>query len=321
MDAAERALLATTVGDALAAAPERDAAAVDAVLEGLGWLDMLASEPADALAVVFDALGRANASATVLDDVVAHALGIEPRPDVAVLLPSFGAWQVPGRVDNGHVRSRGLATARHAGATEVVVICRDPTEFCTATLSASAATSKRVRGIDPDLGLSIVEIDARATVTPIEPELWDTAVALARRAIAQQLAGASHAMLDLARAHAVDRVQFGRPIASFQAVRHRLADALVAIEGLDAALHAAADPPTPQTAALAKAVAGRTVRTVAAHGQQVLAGIGFTTDHPFHRYLKRTIVLDGLFGSADDIALDIGRTLLRTRNVPTLIEL
>src|SRR5262249_6564681 len=124
-----------------------------------------------------------------------------------------------------------------------------------------------------------------------------------------------------ARQHALDRVQFGTPIERFQAVRHRLADALVAIEALDAALVAAADAPGKETAALAKAIASRSARTVAAHCQQVLAGIGFTTDHPFHRYLKRTMLLDGLFGNADDLALAIGRTLLEARDVPTLIEL
>jgi alkylation response protein AidB-like acyl-CoA dehydrogenase len=60
---------------------------------------------------------------------------------------------------------------------------------------------------------------------------------------------------------------------------------------------------------------------VAGHCQQVLAGIGFTTGHPFHRFLKRTMALEGLFGSADEIVLDLGRQLLATRHVPTLIEL
>jgi alkylation response protein AidB-like acyl-CoA dehydrogenase len=60
---------------------------------------------------------------------------------------------------------------------------------------------------------------------------------------------------------------------------------------------------------------------VATHCQQVLAGIGFTTDHPFHRFLKRTMALDGLFGTADTIVTDVGRKLLETRAVPTLIEL
>jgi alkylation response protein AidB-like acyl-CoA dehydrogenase len=128
-------------------------------------------------------------------------------------------------------------------------------------------------------------------------------------------------MLALARSHALERLQFGRPVAQFQAVRHRLADALVAVEALEATLAAAREEANSDTAALAKAVAGRTARTVAAHCQQVLAGIGFTTQHPFHRFLKRTLALEGLFGSADEIVLDVGRQLLATRRVPTLIEL
>ena len=60
---------------------------------------------------------------------------------------------------------------------------------------------------------------------------------------------------------------------------------------------------------------------MAAHCQQVLAGIGFTTEHPFHRFLKRTLLLEGLFGSADEIVLDVGRRLIAERRVPTLIEL
>ena len=128
-------------------------------------------------------------------------------------------------------------------------------------------------------------------------------------------------MLALARSHALTRVQFDRPIAGFQAVRHRLADALVAVESLEATLTAAREEPNPDTAALAKAVAGRTARTVATHCQQVLAGIGFTTEHSFHRFLKRTLALEGLFGSADAIVLDVGRRLLAERRVPTLIEL
>jgi len=86
-------------------------------------------------------------------------------------------------------------------------------------------------------------------------------------------------------------------------------------------LDADRDEAGPETAALAKAVAGRSARTTAKHAQQVLAGIGFTVEHPFHRFLKRVLALEGLFGSADEIVLDIGRTLLARRSVPTLIEL
>src|SRR5262249_28810165 len=158
-------------------------------------------------------------------------------------------------------------------------------------------------------------------VAPIDRGGWDAVVVAARRALGYETAGAARAMLELARAHALDRGQFGRPVARFQAARHRLAAALVAIESLDATLNAAADAPGIETAALAKIVAGRTARAVGTHCQQVLAGVGFTTEHPFHRYLKRTMLLDGLFGAADDITVAVGRTLLTTQSVPTLTEL
>ena len=63
------------------------------------------------------------------------------------------------------------------------------------------------------------------------------------------------------------------------------------------------------------------VVTTAIQCQQVLAGVGFTTDHPFHRFLKRTMMLDGLLGSPDELVLDLGRVLLTTRTVPTRLEL
>ncbi|MEW6272188.1 MAG: acyl-CoA dehydrogenase family protein [Thermodesulfobacteriota bacterium] len=99
------------------------------------------------------------------------------------------------------------------------------------------------------------------------------------------------------------------------------AEALVAVEALEASLGAAREEPGPDTAALAKAIAGRSALAVARHCQQVLAGIGFTAEHPFHRLAKRTLALEGVLGSADRIVLDAGRRLLAGRRVPTLIEL
>jgi alkylation response protein AidB-like acyl-CoA dehydrogenase len=191
-----------------------------------------------------------------------------------------------------------------------------------ATVGTSAADITPVRGVDPDLGLHAVLVSRPAGDTEsLDAGAWDAAVAAGRRAIAHEIEGACRTMLDLARTHAMERVQFGRPVVRFQAVRHRLSVAFVAVEALAATTAAAWDEPGPTTAALAKAVAGRTARTVGAHCQQVLAGVGFTLDHPFHRYLKRTMVLDGLLGSADEISIDLGHQLLTNRKVPTLVEL
>jgi hypothetical protein len=320
IEADERALLEESVRAALARAG--GAVPADALLEQLGWRELLDADPRAAVEIVFDALGRANAAAALLDDVLAAALGAKPRADLAVLLPRFGAWDAPGRVSGERVEAHGLATSRADRAGELLVVCAAQAELRAASVPTALAQVSAVRGIDPDAGLRAVRVRGRAArAERIDDLAWQAALAAGRRAVAQQMAGAGRAMLALACAHAAERVQFGRPIARFQAVRHRLAEALVAQEALEAALGAAGDTPGPETAALAKAVAGRSARSVAAHCQQVLAGIGFTTDHPFHRYLKRVLALEGLFGSADAITLDVGRALLASRRVPTLIEL
>jgi alkylation response protein AidB-like acyl-CoA dehydrogenase len=204
----------------------------------------------------------------------------------------------------------------------MLVVCGTDAELWVVTVPIALAEVGAVAGIDPDAGFRAVRVQGGAAVAkPLDAAVWKSAVALGRRAVGYQIAGASRAMLALACTHARERVQFGRPIARFQAVRHRLADALVAVEALEATLAVAGEEPNADTAALAKAVAGRTARTVVAHCQQVLAGIGFTTDHPFHRFLKRTVLLEGLFGSADEIVVALGRQLLAARKVPTLIEL
>lgn len=324
IDSGERLLLEESVRAAVGRARGvgKDGAAIDAALAALGWLELLGTEPDAAVDVVFRALGAADATATALDDVIVSALGTAPRADLAVLLPGTGSSDPPGRTAGDRLQAVGLATARVDTAGEILVVCRTEAAPCIVTVPTSAARVREVRGVDPDGELRTVSVEeSAAAAMPLDLAAWEAALALGRRAVAQQIAGACRAMLDLARGHALEREQFGHPIARFQAVRNRLADALVGLEALDATLAVASDDPRTETAALAKAVAGRTARTVASHCQQVLAGIGFTTEHSFHRYLKRTMALEGLFGSADGIILAWGRHLIASRRVPRLVEL
>lgn len=143
-------------------------------------------------------------------------------------------------------------------------------------------------------------------------------LAAGRRALGWWLTGASRAMLTLARDHAVDRVQFGRPVASFQAVRHRLAETLVAIEGAEATLAAATDD---LGCLLAKAAAGRAALTTARHCQQTLGGIGFTAEHDLHRHLRRILVLDGLLGSSRELVRTAGATVRTAGAAARLVHL
>ena len=146
----------------------------------------------------------------------------------------------------------------------------------------------------------------------------DVPLAAGRRALGWWLVGTSRAMLTLARQHALDRVQFGRPVASFQAVRHRLAETLIAIEGAEATLGATTDD---FGSLLAKAAAGQAALTAAKHCQQVLGGIGFTAEHELHRHAKRALLLDGLLGSARELTREAGARLRAEGSAPRLVHL
>jgi alkylation response protein AidB-like acyl-CoA dehydrogenase len=159
---------------------------------------------------------------------------------------------------------------------------------------------------------------------PLAGDAHTTAIvarAAAHRALAHDLTGAAQQMLDLAVAHACERVQFGRAIGSFQAVQHRLADTYVSVAGARVALEEAWTAPGSTTALLAKLWAGRAARTAARQSLQVLGGLGFTWEHPMHRYLRRVHVLDGLLGSSQQLARELGAEIRAAGDVPTLANL
>ncbi len=146
-------------------------------------------------------------------------------------------------------------------------------------------------------------------------------VAAGRQALGWWLVGSGRAMLALARQHALDRTQFGRPVASFQAIRHRLAETLVALEGAEGTLVAAAAEPADLSFLLAKAAAGQAALTAARHCQQVLGGIGFTAEHALHRHVKRALVLDAMLGSSRELLREAGATLRAKGFAPRLVQL
>ena len=137
------------------------------------------------------------------------------------------------------------------------------------------------------------------------------AIALA----AEQLGGAQRA-LDMAVAYAKVRQQFGRPIGSFQAIKHRCADLLLEVEslrsavGYAAAAVAAGSTEVPVLAPLLKAYASEVYSHVAGENIQIHGGIGFTWEHDAHLYLKRAKASELFLGDAsyhrDRLATRIG---------------
>ncbi len=121
---------------------------------------------------------------------------------------------------------------------------------------------------------------------------------------AEMLGGASRAM-EMTVDYAKERVQFDKPIGSFQAVKHRCADMLVDVEGMRSAVYyaawtvGAATDDASVAASTAKIWCSDAARRVMASALQVHGGIGFTWEHDLHLYLKRSQLDQLSFGDAD----------------------
>ena len=317
MEAAERALFADTVRQLTV---QHSGDELDRALDGLGWSDALAVDRPIAVSVLFEALGEAGATSSALDTVLCSVLA-PAEADSAVTLPPIRTCDAPARLDGSQVTIHGLGTRALGRHDTVVVVAPDQSGHACFVVPTNTLKLASARGLDPDLGLVEVTGSVERGTRAEGGADWGAAVAAGQLALGHELLGAARTMLELARVHALERVQFGRPIASFQAVRHRLAESLVAIEAAAALLAASWDEPDPVTAAMAKAVAGRSARTVARHCQQVLAGIGLTTEHPFHRYFRRVVVLDQVLGASSVLTRRLGGDALRTGSLPASFPL
>jgi hypothetical protein len=325
IDAAERALMAVTLRGL---AEELDGTDLVAALDAFGFADLLAEAPRDAVPALFTALGRAGSMSTSLQDVLLQPLA-EYLPvamtEFNVVLPGIGADLV-GATDGDVLAVRGLVIGARPATTFLAPVAMRGELVWVGLQEFSGISTRRVEGLDPALAMTeVTGVDVAADLVVAGQRAvaaWDAVATAGRLALGYQILGAVGQMIELAVDHARSRVQFGRPIGSFQAVRNRLADAHVAREGAAAALASAWDADDAYLAGLlAKSLAGRAARIAATHCQQVLAGIGFTAEHPFHRFLARALVLDSMLGSATELPEVIGARLISAGTIPRLVDL
>jgi alkylation response protein AidB-like acyl-CoA dehydrogenase len=143
-------------------------------------------------------------------------------------------------------------------------------------------TAQRAETMDPTRRLARVE--ARETTdVGADPCLADTAALL----LAAEQIGAASRCLDLTVQYTKDRVQFGRPIGSFQALKHRMADLYVAVQSARAVVDESISQPSPTSAALARFSASEAFSKVAAEAVQMHGGIAITWEHDIQLYFKR----------------------------------
>jgi alkylation response protein AidB-like acyl-CoA dehydrogenase len=136
---------------------------------------------------------------------------------------------------------------------------------------------------------------------------------LACVALSAEQVGTAERALELTVEYTKVRVQFGRPIGSFQALQHRMADLHVLVETARAASQAAADavgtPGLPLAAAVAKVHCSEALMRVTGEMIQLHGGIGITWEHPAHRYFKRAHGSWHLFGQPAEHVARIGAKL------------
>jgi alkylation response protein AidB-like acyl-CoA dehydrogenase len=171
----------------------------------------------------------------------------------------------------------------------------------------------------PQATIRLADAPARVVADPAEAQrVIEHALHVGSALLAVEQVGAAQHLLDLSVEYAKARLQFGRPIGSFQAVKHRLADLLVDLEhARSAAYHAVwaltdgSDDPA-LAASIAQATASAAFSRVATDTIQVHGGIGFTWEHQAHLYFKRATTDAALLGTPEQHRSRVAELVLDT---------
>ena len=243
--------------------------------------------PADA-AVVFEELGRALVPSPLLGTTLA---------ELALLAADRARRRGAGVAGRGRCDRRTGVRPRLRGQRRHRRHRRRHQRRQTRPVDAFSA--EPVTTMDPTRRLARLTAGSTAPLGT-DPGIADAAAIL----LAAEQIGAAARCLDLTVEYTKERVQFGRPIGSFQALKHRMADLYVAVQAARAVVNDAVDAPSATSAALARVAATEAFSTVAAEGIQLHGGIAITWEHDMHLYFKRA------HGSSH--ARSAARTLRRT---------
>ena len=215
------------------------------------------------------------------------------------------------------VAFEGEDIVAHAAASDLLIVEREGAAFCAplSDLSVSGELSvDRTRA----LGRLNVESDPRFRMRDDIDVRSELALARDRAALgtAAQLIGLSRRMLDMTVQYAKDREQFGKPIGAQQAVKHRLADALIQQELARPLVYragwalASSEPDAAIAVSMAKIYAGQAATFVAKQALQVHGAIGYTIEHDLHMWMKRAWALAAARGDAAHHRERVGRHVL-----------
>ncbi|MCR8899847.1 acyl-CoA/acyl-ACP dehydrogenase [Gordonia sp. GONU] len=278
-----------------------------------------------ALGEVLIAAGRALSPLPILGSVVTVqqliALAVRGEQRVGLLTDlvsgaSIGAFvaghrgdavRVEGPADQPILRGSVDAVLDAVSADLVLVTAAGPAGVGLYRVDPTDAgfTATRTRSVDLTREYTHVDLD-NCPARPVSTEDLDAALRrvedLATVARACEQLGAARRCLEMTTQYVAERIQFGRTLGSFQAVKHQCADLAVAIDDAESAVsHAvwAADSSPeglPLAAAMAGAVCSRVAYRAADTAVHLHGGIGFTWEHPAHLYFRRAVTDTAVYG-------------------------
>jgi len=237
-------------------------------------------------------------------DAAGVELGAKPGKDGGFLLSGTKLF-----VPDGHTADLLVVAARTARATKAdpqhgisLFLVPAHAKGVSATLLPTMDQTRKLA----EVTLRRVEVGPDALLGPVHGGWAPLARVLDRATVAlcAEMCGGAQRVLDLCTEYAKVRVAFGKPIGAYQAVKHKCADMLVAIENAKSITYYAAwavdegVPEAPLAASMAKAYVSDAYRKVAGDGIQIHGGIGFTWEHDLHLYFKRAKGSEVTFGDA-----------------------
>ncbi len=212
------------------------------------------------------------------------------------------------KLDNGTVSGRVFNVLYGAQADLLLMSFRsgDGFQLIGVPKDTCGFTSQPIQTMDPTRSLATitlknVDMNDLLILGKGSAEAFDTVVKTSLIGLAAECVGGAQKCLDMTLEYAGQRVQFGRPIASFQAIKHRCADMFILIEAARSAVYAAVlaeNEEKVEAALIAKAYASDAFFEVAGHAIQLHGGIGFTWEYPLHYFFKRARANRAIFGSS-----------------------
>jgi alkylation response protein AidB-like acyl-CoA dehydrogenase len=197
---------------------------------------------------------------------------------------------------DGHTANLILVAARTEAGVTLFAVDADAAGLTRTPLATMDQTRKQAKLEFADTPARLVGTDGAGWTT------MDRVLDLAAVALAAEQVGGAQKVLEMAVEYAKVRVQFGRPIGSFQAIKHKCADMLLEVESAKSAAYYAGwcaselNDELPSVACLAKAYCSEAYFHATAENIQIHGGIGFTWEHPAHLYFKRAKSSELLFG-------------------------